>query len=65
MTTLQRGLVVVGLVGWGVGLYLLAGGSWMLGGGLMLAGGLCVVIAASGGWFEFWEGVSNWLYFWR
>jgi hypothetical protein len=42
-----------------------AGGSWMLGGGLMLAGGLCVVIAASRGWSEFWEGVGNWIFFLR
>jgi hypothetical protein len=59
------GLAVVGLVVWSVGLYLLAGGSWMLGGGVMLAGGLCVVIAASRGWSEFWEGVGNWIYFCR
>jgi hypothetical protein len=31
----------------------------------ILAGGLLLVIAASGGWGEFVEGLTNWLYFWR
>ena len=58
-------LVALGFPVWGVGLYLLADGSWVLGGALMLLGGLFLVTAASGGWGEFWQGLSNWLYFWR
>ncbi len=44
---------------------MLVGGSYALGGGLMVVGGLCLVIAASGGWTDFFEGLGNWLYFWR
>ncbi len=58
-------LVVLAFMLWGVGMYVLIGGSYALGGGLIVMGGLCLVIAASGGWSEFVEGVSNWLYFWR
>ena len=65
MTVARWLLVVVGVVIWGSGLYLLADGAWELGGGLMLLGGMCIVIAASGGWSPFWEGVGNWVYFWR
>jgi len=65
MSMRQWRLVALGFPVWGVGLYLLADGSWVLGGALMLLGGLFLVIAASGGWVEFWQGLSNWLYFWR
>jgi hypothetical protein len=43
----------------------LANGSYGLGGGLMILGGLCLVVAASGGGADFFEGLTNWLYFWR
>lgn len=58
-------LVLVGLASWGAGLYVLAGGGYMLGGGLIIVGGLLAVIAASGGWSDFLEGLANWLHFWR
>lgn len=58
-------LVVVALVLWGVGMYLLFGGSYVLGGITLLTGGLFLVIAASGGFSDFVEGTANWLYFWR
>ncbi len=58
-------LAVVGLGLWAFGLYLLVGGNYIVGGGSMITGGLCIVVAASGGWTEFWDGLSNWLYFWR
>lgn len=58
-------LVVVAFVLWGVGMYVLIGGSYVLGGALIVMGGLCLVIAASGGWSDFLDGVLNWLYFWR
>ena len=50
MSMRQWRLVALGFPVWGVGLYLLADGSWVLGGALMLLGGLFLVIAASGGW---------------
>ncbi len=58
-------LVGLGFFVWVTGLYLLSSGSYPLGGGLVIAGGLCLVIAASGGWPQFVEGVTNWLFFWR
>ncbi len=65
MSMRQWLLVALGFPVWAVGLFLLADGSWVLGGALMLLGGLCLVIATSGGWGEFWQGLSNWLYVWR
>ena len=58
-------LVVVGLAIWGAGVWFVVGGAWALGGGLMILGGLCLVVAASGGWTDFFEALTNWLYFWR
>jgi hypothetical protein len=58
-------LVALGTAIWAVGLYLLVDGSYGLGGGLMIGGGLCLVIAASGGWTQFLEGLGNWLLFWQ
>ncbi len=58
-------LGLLGLGVWGVGLWLFVAGSYVGGGLLILAGGLVIVIAASGGWGEFTEGLANWLYFWR
>lgn len=58
-------IALLGLVVWASGLYVLVGGSYAAGGALIVAGGLLLVIAASGGWSEFWVGLTNWLYFWR
>jgi hypothetical protein len=58
-------LALFGLAVWAVGLWLFVGSSYVGGGLLILAGGLCLVIAASGGWDEFPEGLTNWLFFWR
>jgi hypothetical protein len=58
-------LVVVAVLVWAAGLYLLVDGRYVLGGALIVAGGLGFVVAATRGWGELAEGVSNWLYFWR
>lgn len=65
MSIAQRLLVAAGVAVWGAGLYVLANGTYGLGGGLMILVGLCFVIAASGGWVDFFDGLTNWLYFWR
>jgi hypothetical protein len=57
--------VVVGVAIWAVGLVAFADGSYVAGGALALAGGLCLVVAAAGGWGRFFEGLTNWLLFWR
>jgi len=58
-------IAFLGLVVWAAGLYRLTGGDYVAGGALIVAGGLLLVIAASSGWGAFWEGLANWLYFWR
>jgi hypothetical protein len=58
-------LVGLGFIAWATGLYVLADGNYPLGGGLVIVGGLGFVVAASGGWTEFFQGVANWLFFWR
>jgi len=61
----RRLLVVTGFVIWGIAAYVLVRGNYVLSGGLIVLGALCLVIAASGGWTEFFEGLTNWLYFGR
>jgi len=63
--TYRHLLAVVALLLWAVGMYFLVTGSPVLGVALILVGGLCLVIAASRGWTEFFEGVGNALFFWR
>ena len=65
MSIAGRLLVVVGVALWCIAAYLIAIGSYYVGGGVIILGALCLVIAASGGWTEFFEGVSNWLFFGR
>ncbi len=65
MSPVRWGFASVGLVLWGLGLWRFAAGGYVAGGLLMLVGGACVMVAASGGWTEFVEGVANWLAFWR
>ena len=65
MSITRRLLVVLGLALWCVAGYLMVIGSHYVGGGLIVLGALCLVIAASGGWAEFFEGMTNWLYFGR
>ncbi len=65
MSIARRLLVVTGLVLWAMAVYVLVVGNYLLGGGLIVLGALCHVIAASGGWAEFFEGLTNWLYFGR
>ncbi|MDP8908748.1 MAG: hypothetical protein M3N47_06445 [Chloroflexota bacterium] len=59
----RRLLVVLGVALWGIGAYLIVIASYYLAGGVIVLGALCLVIAASGGWAEFFEGLGNWLYF--
>lgn len=65
MSVVRWLLAAFGLAVWAVGLWLFVGGSYVGGGLLILTGGLCLVIAASGGWTDFLEGLANWLFFWR
>lgn len=65
MSIARRLLVVVGVALWGIAAYLIVIGSYYLAGGIIVLGALCLVIAASGGWAEFFEGLTNWLYFGR
>ena len=58
-------LATFGLGTWGAGLWISLESSYVAGGLLILVGGLCFVIAASGGWSQFVEGFTNWLFFWR
>ena len=58
-------MLLLSVAVWAVGLWLFVGGAYVAGGLLMLLGGLVLVVAASGGWTEFVEGLANWLYFWR
>lgn len=58
-------LALLGVAIWAVGLWLFVDGAYVGGGLLILLGGLVLVIAASGGWSEVVEGLTNWLYFWR
>ncbi len=58
-------LVVIGVALWCIAVYLIVIGSYYLAGGFIVLGALCLVIAASGGWAEFFEGLTNWLYFGR
>jgi hypothetical protein len=58
-------LVLVGVGIWAFGIATFVGVSYVGGGVLVLAGGLCLVVAAAGGWSEFFEGLTNWLLFWR
>ena len=58
-------LVLVGILVWAGGVWVLVRGSYVGGGALILTGGLLLVVAAGGGWGAFVEGLSNWLYFWR
>jgi hypothetical protein len=61
----RRLLVVVGLALWCIAAHLIAIGSYYVGGGVIILGALCLVVAASGGWAEFFEGLTNWLFFGR
>lgn len=61
----RRVLVVIGLALWCVAVYLTVIGSYYLAGGLIVLGALCLVIAARGGWTEFFDGLTTWLYFGR
>jgi hypothetical protein len=65
MSALRWLLLALGLSVWALGLYLFIGGAYALGGCLVVGGGLCFVTAATGGWAQLVEGVTNWLYFWR
>lgn len=65
MSIARRVLVVIGLVLWCIAGYLFITGSLFLAGGFVVLGALCLVIAASGGWAEFFDGLTNWLYFGR
>ncbi len=65
MSIARRLLVVTGFVVWGTAAYVLVKGNYVLGGGLIVLGALTLVIAASGGWTEFCEGLTNWLFFGR
>lgn len=65
MSIARRLLVVVGVALWCAAGYLIAIGSYYIGGGFIVLGALCLVIASSGGWAEFFEGLTNWLYFGR
>ena len=58
-------LVAVGIAIWAGGLAAFVDGGYVAGGALVLAGGLCLVVAAAGGWGGFFEGLTNWLLFWR
>ena len=57
--------VFLGVAVWAVGLWLFITSSYVGGGLLVLAGGLCLVMAVGGGWSDFFEGLANWLFFWR
>lgn len=65
MSIARRVLVVIGLGLWFIAVYLIVIGSYYLAGGFIVLGALCLLIAASGGWAEFFEGLTNWLYFGR
>jgi hypothetical protein len=52
-------LALLGVAIWAVGLWLFVDGAYVGGGLLILLGGLVLVIAASGGWSEFVEGLTN------
>lgn len=65
MSLARRVLVVIGLALWCIAVYLIVIGSYYLAGGFIVLGALCLVIAARGGWAEFFEGLTNWLYFGR
>ena len=57
--------VLTGLVGLGVwawGLRMFVEGDEVVGGVVILGGGALIVIALQGGWSQWWEGLSNWLY---
>ncbi len=60
--TVRHLLFALALPLWAYGLVRFIGGEEILGGSLMLIGGLLVVVAASGGWGQFFEGLTNWLW---
>ena len=59
MSIARRVLVVIGLGLWCIAVYLIVIGSYFLAGAFIVLGALCLVIAASGGWAEFFEGLTN------
>ncbi len=65
MTAARWLVAALGFAAWAVGLYVFVDGGYVAGGALVLTGGLLFVLAASRGWGELWQGLVDWLYFWR